>query len=471
MNNFVFHILKKDLRQLRSAWIVLLLATLAVTVYECTDWLSGARISQNYMLVPMLLQFVWLQVAALLMRQESVVPDDAYWLTRPIPRHQLLGAKALFGLLVVVLPQAASFAIILTANGHSALEHWPVVLSGAITTGLIFLVGTMVASITRSHSQYWLTLLMMSVVSMMLLELINGQQERRWSGFQAALTLQTMAVAVPALIALLVWQYRHRRTQSVRVAFGVLAMVLLGLYGLMPLSAEHSLFASAPSVEIRFAPEATPATLPHRNGFALPLKIRGLPQDHRIWTDQATVGFTPTGSPTLTPNGYELPSVVEHENAWYLFVPPGQAGIDPWIKGPGELAASLFLTVVEPTQSTTVPLQRGIVEFHGQRCRVGEEFRFSTIHCSTPADSTELLWTTLDAETGRVVDSNRLRSPSRSYGFFLEMLLTPLEFRAGASVRRDQPSVLEVKRSIVKSHFRADLKIDRVELRRYLSRH
>jgi len=157
----VFHILTKDLRQLRSAWIVLLVATMAVTAYECNDWLSGRRLHYNSVLVPMLLQFVWLQIAALLMRQESAVRDDAYWLTRPIPRVQLLSAKALFGLLVVVLPQAVSFVIILTVNGHSALEHWPVVLSGAITTGLIFLLGTMVASITRSHSQYWLTLLML----------------------------------------------------------------------------------------------------------------------------------------------------------------------------------------------------------------------------------------------------------------------------------------------------------------------
>jgi len=306
---------------------------------------------------------------------------------------------------------------------------------------------------------------------MMLLEMISGPQDRRWSGFQAVLTLQTMAVAVPALFAFLVWQYPHRRTQSARVAFGAAAMVLLSLYALTPLSAEHSLFASAVPLGIRFAPEAAPASRLHRDGFALPLDIRGLPQDHRLWTDQAEVRFTASaGSETLVPNGYLRPSVVQHENAWHLFVPPGDAGVDPWLNGPGQLTASLFLTVVEPTQASTVPLRPGIVTFHGQRCRVGEELRFSTIHCSVPAESAELLWTTRDAETGTVLDSNRLNSPSRTYGFFLELLLAPLEFRSGASVRRDEPSLLDVKKSIVKSHFRVDLKMEAIDLRRYLSK-
>ena len=223
---------------------------------------------------------------------------------------------------------------------------------------------------------------------------------------------------------------------------------------------------------IRFAPDAAPATLPNRHGFALPLEIRGLSQDYRLWTDQAAVRFTTSGgSETLAPNGYARPSVVEHEKAWYLFVPPGDAGISPWLDGPGELTASLFLTVVESTQTTTVPLQPGVVTFHGQRCRVGEELRFSTIHCRSPADSAELLWTTRDAETDKVLDSNRLSFPSRAYGFFLELLLTPLEFRSGASVRREEPSLLDVKKSIVKGHLRADLKMERIDLRRYLSKH
>ena len=471
MTNYILHILKKDLRQLRTAWIVLLMATAGVTVYGCGDWLAGARIRHNVLLVPIILQLVWLQVAALLMRQDSAVRDDAYWLTRPIPRLQLLCAKALFGLLMVVLPQAVSFAIILVANGYSAVEHWPVVLSGAITAGLVFLLGTMVASITRSHSQYWLTILLTTVGSLMLLDVLGNQEGRRWSGFQAVLVLQALVVAVPALIALLVWQYRHRRAPLARIGFGVVALVLLCFYALTPLSAEHSLFASGTSVDVRFAPDAAPKSLPHRDGFALPLELRGLAPGHRLWSDEAAVRFTPTGSGTLTPNGHQRSTVMEHEGTWYLFVPADRDGVEPWLRGPGSLTASLFLTVVEPTDTVTVSMQSGIVKVHGQRCRTGEEMRFWMIYCSSPADSTELLWASRDAETGAVLDGNRLHSSSRSYGLFLEFLLSPLELRAGASPRKDKPGMLDLKTPVVKGHFRADLKIDHLELRRYLSQH
>ena len=110
--NFVWHIVKKDLRALRwplVVWVALIAAKLAMGVLlltsdttgdqELFDTLSGiSKVLAG-------LEFLGVVLVAALIQEDMLVGTTAFWITRPISGARLLTAKLLgLGIIFVVLP-------------------------------------------------------------------------------------------------------------------------------------------------------------------------------------------------------------------------------------------------------------------------------------------------------------------------------------------------------------------------------
>lgn len=121
--NLVMHIFKKDFRRLRGLmllWILLLAAQLGLSV-------SGLEVSTGSMawevafralgqLIPWLQMLVAFLLVPLVIQSEPLVGATAYWYTRPITSRQLLVAKGMFCLGILVLLPAIAELIVLAAN-------------------------------------------------------------------------------------------------------------------------------------------------------------------------------------------------------------------------------------------------------------------------------------------------------------------------------------------------------------------
>ncbi len=121
--NIIMHIFKKDIRRLRlltGLWILLLMAQLALLV-STFDATSGSMAWEGLfsvlgVLIPRLQMLVAFVLVPMIIQGEPLVGTTAYWLTRPIAARQLLVAKAISCLgLLVVLPAIAEI-VVLAAN-------------------------------------------------------------------------------------------------------------------------------------------------------------------------------------------------------------------------------------------------------------------------------------------------------------------------------------------------------------------
>jgi ABC-type transport system involved in multi-copper enzyme maturation permease subunit len=123
--NIVAHVLKKDIRRTR----ILLSVWLLLVVLQCVligsginpgDRLMQALYSMISVLVPLFQALVLIVIVPHVVQDEPLVGTTAFWFTRPISRQVLLKSKALFALLVLVLPPLGAEVIVLAANGATA---------------------------------------------------------------------------------------------------------------------------------------------------------------------------------------------------------------------------------------------------------------------------------------------------------------------------------------------------------------
>jgi len=168
--------------------------------------------------LPFLLPIACSVLLVALVHEEGLVGDGKYWLSRPIPRRQLLGAKILFALVFINVPLGLYQAAIIVAAGLPLSQNWINLLCLQLFfTAVDILPVTALAAVTKNMVQ---TIL----VALTTVALIVAASSFDWSNnVNAAPDISwissTIASAILALVAfaVLTLQYFRRATTLARL--------------------------------------------------------------------------------------------------------------------------------------------------------------------------------------------------------------------------------------------------------------
>ena len=260
----IFAIFRKDARRLRTQ----------IAAVWCLTALAGWADSQTSALastsgVPdALWALCWIYVTAALIQQERLVGDRQYWLSRPYDWRCLLAAKALFVAAFAVLPMAAAKAAALAVNGVSPFPHLAMVLATVLTfIATVGLIAAVLAAVTESVLQFLGVLL--AVGALAAAAVFTGR------------ATVPLGLTVAAIVPILLFQYRRRRTLLSRGMLCGLALLTVAIPfgnawpespGPVTLSFDRN---TRPRIRFADAPYFPKAGL---EGFYLPIRVEGLPE-------------------------------------------------------------------------------------------------------------------------------------------------------------------------------------------------
>jgi hypothetical protein len=294
MKVMLIHILLKDAREHRIA-IVLAITMIAVWILG-----TGTPAIEHSAAPELLTVLAWAVLVARLVHSEAIPGERQYWLTRPVPRAALLGAKVLGCIIFLHLPHLLIDALALLLHGFNPSHHlagllWKQVL--AFATGTIPML--VVAAVTRTFAQYAVVLLASTAAGIVGTSML-GHSDHHWMALQWTKGIAERLVVFGVGAAILWMQYIERRTQASRILSGaglgaVCVVALLSPWSpayaiqqlLNPARAESSslraVFDSSRSVP-------TDALTYVRNqrevNVMLPIEWRGLPEGAEVVPDR-----------------------------------------------------------------------------------------------------------------------------------------------------------------------------------------
>jgi hypothetical protein len=305
----ILHIVRKDLRE---QWLMIALATIAILANAIlSDWIVGGHNAP----IELLAWALWALVVARLVHSEPVPGERQYWLTRPIPRISLLGAKVLGTLLFLHLPHLIGDIITLASAGFNPMEHlagllWKQTLAFASWT-LPLLV---LAVITRTLAQFVLSLLAILVVLTVSANL-TWKYDFHWMGIHWMKGLFERFTALAAGVALLWLQYFKRRTATSRIlaAASIGAICLIAFFS--PWGVAYAIQQrinpsriAGTTIQGAFDPTGTlPLDAPYYRplgdevNIILPLTWRGLPEGANIIPDRTVASIRLQNGEVLRP--------------------------------------------------------------------------------------------------------------------------------------------------------------------------
>jgi len=267
-------IVEKDARHLWphiSAYVVLLVLA---------AWLDAAytpRDPMAYNIVSTILPIAcWFLIVALI-QEEEIPGDRQYWLTRPIARQDLVGAKALFVAAFVQLPLVLSHVGVMAALGIPPSAHLSTLLWKQIFFFAFYVLpAAAIAAITRNIGQVLLTGLALFLPAigleglMMRLRLALG-------GAEWMLSAAIGVVALAGALAIFAIQYGSRRTVLARVAAGIAVLSTVGASAL-PLDRLHQ---TSNTLRIAMDPAQSPSAVSlgvgrNRSPVEVPVVVAGL---------------------------------------------------------------------------------------------------------------------------------------------------------------------------------------------------
>jgi hypothetical protein len=242
--NLILHHALKDLRAQRrlvGCWAAVLAATAAIEAFKVSAP-SGVTGKSGTALVYALgtlalarVALAWV-LAIRFVHADPAEGTDAFWLTRPISRRDLLAAKAVTIGGVLLLVPAAVAAIVFTMNGMP-LRVVPLAVGLWLVVEALFLLPlTLLATITRDLARMVLAVLAAAVgwavVQVAIVAWMAAPIEAFRETRPAWLLIATAAVTASALLAAL--QYLGRRTPRTAMAAGSVLVVLVVLAALWP---------------------------------------------------------------------------------------------------------------------------------------------------------------------------------------------------------------------------------------------
>lgn len=232
-----WHIFLKDVRRLRYELIVVLALTAAYA------WLQGhwsplysarnGRLNQTAgLLRDFLLPVAWWYLASLTVYGEPLPGDRQFWVTRPYRWTGLLGAKLLFIVAFVSFPLLLADCFILTLQGFHAWANPGGLLWHEVEVFAVLLLPMIaLACITTSFAQVVLVVLA-TIVSITVLQIVlSPHGEAVGVGFSVGGEWiggsLVCLVLLSAALAIMILQYRARRTWVSRAIFVAVVLLLL----------------------------------------------------------------------------------------------------------------------------------------------------------------------------------------------------------------------------------------------------
>jgi hypothetical protein len=210
----LIHILLKDAREHRIA--------IALAVSMIAIWILGSgALAVEHSPAPELLSFIaWTTLIGRLVHSEAIPGERQYWLTRPVPRAALLGAKVLGCVVFLHVPYFFVDALALMKHGFNPTEHvggllWKQAL--AFVTGTIPMLA--VAAITRTFAQYALVLLGIAAAGILGTSMLR-HSDNNWMALQWTKGIAERLVVLGVGAAILCMQYMDRRTRASRILSG-----------------------------------------------------------------------------------------------------------------------------------------------------------------------------------------------------------------------------------------------------------
>ena len=388
-----WHIFLKDARRLRYEIIVMLALTAAyawsqghsgpIPTMRTIRLMQVANILRAY-----LLPMGWWFLASLAVYGEPLPGNRQFWITRPYRWTSLLAAKLLFVLAFVSFPLLLADCFILVLQGLRPWESPVGLLWHELALfAVIFLPMMAVACITTSFGQAVLVGLGTTVIIAVcffgpLLSSVVDQLGLNGVGFAVGggtevevgiSGLLACLVLTSAALAIMILQYRARRTQVSRVIF--VAAVLLALYGGRFFSGDRTFALQSPlfksrvdtsSITAVFWPGSNPPPpVPpaHQStdradftSVTLPIRFEGAPSGTAVVADLMLAEVTPPNSKPW--NTMLLFAPAPPDTVWY------KAYVDrslfDQVKGEAvRVHLTMQLTVLGDPHTQDLPLRKG----------------------------------------------------------------------------------------------------------------
>ena len=236
----ILHLIRKDFRHLRfilGTWcslVILIGASNALrnALWPSLDsWDSDFEAFQRFVYASMLLGMaeflVRVAVISKLIHSDSVVGSTAFWLSRPIPKANLLASKAIFLALLVVLPKA----VVESALGGYFEQTSPpfpeALLSSMAWTSILTIPAVLTRNLAGMAALAGIGFVALSTGSVGMVILVQRYLEPNWTGS----TISDEWAMLSLLLAcgvVICHQFLTRRTMRSKVlAFVGIPIVLL----------------------------------------------------------------------------------------------------------------------------------------------------------------------------------------------------------------------------------------------------
>jgi hypothetical protein len=222
----ILHLFKKDLRRsslLIAIWLVLVAVQYCILASSLHPGDRLAQLTYNAIsgFGPALGTIVLVVLVAMLVQEEPPAGTSGFWLTRPMSRSGVLGTKALFGALLLVLPALAEVIVLAVAGvtGHDIALAVPEIVLGELQ---VILVAAVLAALTPNFARFAIAMVVVWV-GMYLATLGANWLSTYWKGDAATAGIyvstlwKSRTIAHDLLIAVgfgaaFAYQYLTRRT-------------------------------------------------------------------------------------------------------------------------------------------------------------------------------------------------------------------------------------------------------------------
>jgi hypothetical protein len=291
---------------------------------------------------PWLLFLGWWCLVAILVQQERTVGDRQYWLTRPISRAALFGAKGLFLVVFICVPSFLAQTAVLAATGFSVAEHFTALAWNQVLIFCYFVMAGAFAAVTRSFRLFAVTSLAVIAAFMFVDVWRVNTDGGQWEGVEWAREAGSQVVILAAAAMVLGLQYTARRTALSRSILGA-GIVVMSL--LLWTDWWHAAFAltsavkgrpdeASQEVRVAFDETASPPPAPNRPLYhlpgpvriAVPVRVTGVPRGRELSSERVSVILQGLGGATWN-SGWRVSSLLSDHTSW--------RNSDEWLRDDG----------------------------------------------------------------------------------------------------------------------------------------
>jgi len=237
----ILHHLLKDIRAQRwllLLWAFILLIQVVVDLmilrpdYELANFADKVRSSP---LLGLISGMLWIFLIVQVIQSEPVTGSTSFWLTRPIPRRVYIPSKALFILLLLILPSLLLTPLNMIEMHADPALIWQNMKGGVIWQAVYAIVVLWLATFTRSLAQFFLVVGLLIPIFVIFYGLREMSFLHSISGTNASLNI-TRGFMFPFILLSgaaisLVLQHAVRKS-SAGMKVGLIAAVLALLAGL-----------------------------------------------------------------------------------------------------------------------------------------------------------------------------------------------------------------------------------------------